>query len=93
MKPDGKYYLAAVITLTASFGEFSGTFDGNGKTVTTSVPVFAKVTGTVKNLTVAGEINGTDTVAALAVEADGATIEKGQTSTPQRAMLPASLLF
>lgn len=76
MKPDGKYYLAAVITLTASFGEFSGTFDGNGKTVTTSVPVFAKVTGTVKNLTVAGEINGTDTVAALAVEADGATIEK-----------------
>ncbi len=76
MKPDGKYYLAADITLTASFGEFSGTFDGNGKTVTTSVPVFAKVTGTVKNLTVAGEINGTDTVAALAVEADGATIEK-----------------
>ena len=37
MKPDGKYYLAAVITLTASFGEFSGTFDGNGKTVTRCV--------------------------------------------------------
>ncbi len=38
--------------------DFTGTFDGNGKSVTVSAPMFAYLDGaTVKNLTVKGEIN------------------------------------
>lgn len=72
---EGKYYLAADITLTATNeNEFTGTLDGNGKTITTSVPVFAKAGGTIKNLTIAGELAAgkavlvLDTAAALALE-------------------------
>ena len=37
---------------------FSGTFDGNGKTITVSVPMFAYLDGaTIKNLSTKGEIN------------------------------------
>ena len=44
MAADGTYYLAADITLTATYAEaFTGTFDGNGKTITTSVPVFDRI--------------------------------------------------
>ena len=58
MAADGKYYLAADITITASYAtEFTGTFDGNGKTVTVSAPMFANLNGaTVKNLKTVGEI-------------------------------------
>jgi len=58
MTADGTYYLANDITITSScFVKFTGTFDGNGKTITTTVPVFDEVDGgTIKNLTVAGEI-------------------------------------
>ena len=71
MAADGIYYLANDITIDASwnagaaaaatpqdFTAFEGTLDGNGKTITTSVPLFGKLHGTVKNLTVAGSING-----------------------------------
>ncbi len=58
MAADGKYYLASDITLEATYeGVFAGTLDGNGKTITTSVPVFATLgSATVKNLKLAGEI-------------------------------------
>ena len=54
MKADGNYYLANNITLMSTYAsEFSGTFDGNGKTITINCPIFDKVTnGTVKNFTV-----------------------------------------
>ena len=76
MTADGKYYLAADITVNATYaGEFTGTFDGNGKTVTVSVPMFEKVKGTVKNLNVKGAINADSNAGAVAISAEGATFE------------------
>ena len=62
MTADGKYYLAADVTLTASYAaDFSGTLDGNGKTVTLSAPMFLTLNGaTVKNLKTVGQINYAD---------------------------------
>ena len=57
MKADGKYYLANDITISETYYDsFTGTFDGNGKTLTTSTTVFDYLDGTVKNLTVAGSV-------------------------------------
>ena len=76
MTADGKYYLAADITVDATYaGEFTGTLDGNGKTVTVSVPMFEKVKGTVKNLNVKGAINADSNAGAVAISAEGATFE------------------
>ena len=54
MAADGTYYLAANIELSETYAnEFTGTFDGNGKTITVNCPIFDRVTnGTVKNFTV-----------------------------------------
>ena len=56
MAADGTYYLAADIELSETYANvFTGTFDGNGKTVTTSVPMFGEVeNATVQNFTVTG---------------------------------------
>ncbi len=58
MAADGQYYLTADITVSASYAStFTGTFDGNGHTVTLSAPLFIHLNGaTVKNLTVEGSI-------------------------------------
>lgn len=65
MAATGNYKLTADITLTASYeGDFTGTFDGQGHTVTTSVPMFKDFGGTAKNFTVKGEIAGAAAVAA-----------------------------
>ncbi|MBQ1194956.1 MAG: hypothetical protein IIX44_01805 [Clostridia bacterium] len=75
MAADGKYYLANDITLDATYaGPFKGTLDGNGKTITVSAPMFAAIDGaTIKNLTVAGAIDGAAAdAAAVAVNAAGA---------------------
>lgn len=56
MDANGTYYLANDITLTSSYASFTGTLDGNGKTVTTNVPMFTSFAGKIKNLTVEGEI-------------------------------------
>ncbi len=57
MSTAGRYYLAADITLSASYASvFTGSLDGKGHTVTTSVPMFADMSGTLKNLTVNGDI-------------------------------------
>ena len=76
MTADGKYYLAADITIDKTYeASFTGTFDGNGKTITTSVPVFAQFNGTAKNVTVAGSINVTagEYAGAFAIAAADAT--------------------
>jgi hypothetical protein len=80
MDPAGKYYLANDITVNTTYASaFTGTFDGNGKTVTVSEPMFLVVSGTVKNLTVKGDIvadhaksNGLWGRGAVACEATGA---------------------
>ena len=69
MAADGKYYLANDITLDATWNAgaavsatykentaFVGTLDGNGKTITTTAPLFANLQGTVKNLVVDGKL-------------------------------------
>ncbi len=57
MAADGKYYLANDITIEATYeAQFTGTFDGNGKTVTVKVPMFHTFSGAIKNLNVKGEV-------------------------------------
>ena len=80
MAADGTYYLAADITVDATYeADFIGTLDGNGKTVTVSVPMFKQFNGTIKNLTTAGKIEITSdayvAAGAVACESKGATIE------------------
>lgn len=69
MDPDGVYYLNADIKIDITYEKaFTGTFDGNGRTVTVTVPMFAQFEGTVKNLTIDGvEISGKEDLAAFAV--------------------------
>ncbi len=78
MAADGNYKLTADITITATYEtDFTGTLDGDGHTITVSVPVFAKLSGTVKNLTLAGEVTGTGTsehVAPLALRGSGTVV-------------------
>ena len=58
MAADGNYYLAADITVDETYEpDFTGTLDGNGKTITVSAPLFKQMNGTIKNLTVAGNID------------------------------------
>ncbi len=81
MAADGKYYLDADITIEATYAnEFTGSFDGNGKTVTVKAPMFAKVNNaTISNFTVKGELDNTNGitvgshnfVSAVAVVANG----------------------
>ncbi len=57
MKEGGAYYLANDITVTQSYPNlFTGVFDGNGKTVTVSEPMFLEFCGTAMNLTLQGDI-------------------------------------
>ena len=90
MDPAGTYYLNADITLTDRYGyvddatttPFTGTLDGNGHTITTSVCIFETLNGaTIKNLTINGEViiaNGGTTgsgVLARNSKENGATLE------------------
>lgn len=90
MEPDGNYQLTADITVTAPYGNditgftgFTGTFDGNGHTVTlditastANVGLFSKLAGgaVVRNVKVDGTVSGTEGVAGIAAQANGATI-------------------
>ena len=86
--PAGKYYLTKDITVSETFKtEFTGTFDGNGKKITTTVALFEKVNNaTLKNFTVEGSISLTeagvtaggseDFYAAVAIIANGKTTFK-----------------
>ena len=77
MEANGKYYLANDIILTSTYAnEFTGIFDGNGKTITTSRSMFDKVTnGIVKNFTVNGTIRLANGGAAVCNVALGSTFE------------------
>ena len=84
MDASGNYQLTADITVTEPYAkDFSGTFDGNGHTVTLditastpNVGLFSKLAGgaVVKNLKVDGTVSGTEGVAGIAAQANGATI-------------------
>lgn len=84
MEPGGNYQLTADITVTAPYAnEFTGTFDGNGHTVTlnitastANVGLFSKLAGgaVVRNVKVDGTVSGTEGVAGIAAQANGATI-------------------
>lgn len=58
MTADGTYYLDADIAIAETYATpFTGTLDGNGHTVTVSVPMFSEMNGTVKNLIVKGQVD------------------------------------
>ena len=81
MEPGGNYQLTANITVTAPYAnDFTGTFDGNGHTVTLNITsgsantgLFKKLVGgaTVKNVTTAGTVSGGASTGAIAGNADG----------------------
>ena len=75
MDPAGTYYLANDITITESYAQaFTGTLDGNGKTVTVSAPMFVNFAGTAKNFTIEGAVTVTEGHAgALAKDSIGGT--------------------
>ena len=75
MDAAGTYYLANDITLTQSYASaFTGTLDGNGKTVTVSAPMFVNFAGTAKNLTIAGAVTvEAGHAGALAIDSLGGT--------------------
>lgn len=76
MSSDGYYVLEADITISKTYGTFNGTLDGNGHTVTTTVPLFSKLReATVKNLVIAGTIESTANVGALSENASKVTVE------------------
>lgn len=85
MEPGGNYQLTADITVTAPYAKdyFTGTFDGNGHTVTLAISgdsdyqaLFAKLAAgaVVKNVMVDGEVTGTDNIGGIAGIATNATI-------------------
>lgn len=84
MEPGGNYQLTANITVTAPYAnDFTGTFDGNGHTVTLAISgdsdyqaLFAKLAAgaVVKNVTVEGKVTGKKCVAGIAGQATDATI-------------------
>lgn len=84
MDASGSYKLTADITVTEPYAyDFSGTFDGNGHTVTLAISgdsdyqaLFAKLAAgaVVKNVMVDGEVTGTDNIGGIAGIATNATI-------------------
>lgn len=77
MQPDGTYRLTADITVTKPYAnEFTGTFDGNGHTVTLALEneagecqaLFSKIaaSGKVQNLGIAGTVTGEKYVGGIA---------------------------
>ena len=84
MEPGGNYQLTADITVTAPYAnDFTGTFDGDGHTVTLEITAKTNYVGlfktlaggaVVKNVKVDGTVSGTEGVAGIAAQANGATI-------------------
>lgn len=84
MVAGGSYKLTADITVTAPYAnDFTGTFDGDGHTVTLAISgdsdyqaLFAKLAAgaVVKNVMVDGEVTGTDNIGGIAGIATNATI-------------------
>ncbi len=83
MDENGSYRLTKDIVVTAPYEkDFSGTFDGNGHTVTLNIPgsdsnvaLFKTVAGgTVKNVATTGSVSGNECVAAIAASMTGGSI-------------------
>lgn len=83
MDENGSYRLTKDIKVTAPYEkDFSGTFDGNGHTVTLNIPgsnsnvaLFKTVAGgTVKNVATTGSVSGDECVAAIAASMTGGSI-------------------
>lgn len=83
MDPAGTYNLTSNITITESYAQtFTGTFDGNGHTITLGTAdapmaagAFTSTSGTITNLVIAGTISATaGAVAGVAGSAAGGTI-------------------
>lgn len=76
MSADGSYYLAADITVDTTYASvFTGVLNGKGYTVTASVPLFADMSGTVKNLVVKGDIAVSGTYnSAVAMQVTGTAV-------------------
>lgn len=71
MDPAGTYYLANDITIAEPYATaFTGTIDGNGKTVTISQPMFVDFGGTIKNLVIEGAVTSLAADAEIAALAD-----------------------
>ena len=74
MKSDGEYYLADDITINNSYMQvFTGTLNGNGKTITVSAPAFKVFNGTVRDLTIKGSVSVSASAGAFAGETGGMT--------------------
>lgn len=77
MAADGKYYLSADITVSASYEKsFTGTFDGNGHTINTTATLFLNLNGTVKNLTIEGSLTDSETISSTAGESINAVLAR-----------------
>lgn len=84
MDASGSYTLTKDIIVTEPYAsDFSGTFDGNGHTVTLNITAKTNYVGlfktlaggaVVKNVKVDGTVSGTEGVAGIAAQANGATI-------------------
>ena len=67
MAADGTYYLAADIVLMETYETtFTGTLDGNGHKITVAMAAFKEFNGTVKNLTIDGDVTDSAAFARLA---------------------------
>ncbi|MBQ9099274.1 MAG: hypothetical protein IJY50_07585, partial [Clostridia bacterium] len=71
MTADGVYYLAADITVSATYAAaFKGQLWGEGHTVTVSVPMFAQLDGaTIRDIVIEGAVETSGYAAALALKA------------------------
>ncbi|MBE6706966.1 MAG: hypothetical protein E7577_04915 [Ruminococcaceae bacterium] len=87
MTADGTYYLENDITITDTYQtEFKGTFNGNGKTITASAPIFNQVmNATIENFKVVSQDNAEVTLAdgggMVCNKAGGNTILRNITNT------------
>ena len=80
MSETGNYYLANNIIITETYANvFSGTLDGRGNAIITTVPVFSNVGGgVIKNLTVSGSVTA---ASGVAIQATGSVIFENVTSS------------
>ena len=70
----GEYYLANDIELTKSYSStFTGTLNGNGKTINTTVSVFKVFDGTVRDLTITGTVKSASHAGAFTASTSGMT--------------------
>lgn len=71
------FILEEDITINSTITSFNGTLDGNTHIITLSHPLFSRLSGTVKNLTTAGNItqnNGSTNLGSIAEQVTGAII-------------------